>query len=292
MREEVVRYLVMDPRGFYLDATFGNGGHSLAILEATAADALVLALDRDEQAIAAGRSTFRDDARILLRHRNFSLMEEELKKIDRPLCGVLMDLGLSSSQLDDAARGFSFAREGPLDMRMDRTQAGTAARFLAEASETGLAACLRDYGEEPYARKIAALIIKKRDGNALRTTRDLLEAIVVAVPLSRLRKRRAAARAFQAIRISVNDEMNELKRGLRRAAQLLNPGGRLVVIAFHSLEHREVKSLMRSAETFGDGNKKGRMKPILSSLKPNRAEIARNTRARSGVMRVLEKVRH
>ena len=292
MVEEVVRYLVTDPQGFYLDATFGSGGHSLALLEATNDKSFVLALDRDKKAIELGKEKFHREARILLRHQRFSLMEKELKEIDRPLCGVLMDLGISSSQLDDAKRGFSFLHEGPLDMRMDRTQDVMAKQFLTEASEAGLVNCLHDYGEEPYANQIATLIIRRRNRNDLKTTRDLLEAIVAAVPLSRMRKRRAAARTFQAIRILVNNEMQELEQGLRQAANMLDLGGRLVIIAFHSLEHRAVKTLMKSKESFGQGEKSGFMKRVLSSLKPGREEIVSNSRARSGVMRVMEKVKH
>lgn len=292
MKAEVVNYLITDLQGFYLDGTFGGGGHSSALLEKTDCGALILALDKDGQAIKAGQEKFHNESRLILRHQRFSRMEEEIAAIDRPLNGVLLDVGLSSYQLDDAKRGFSFLEEGPLDMRFDSTQDMTAKRFLTEASETALATCLAEYGEEPYADKIAALIVKRRKRDKLETTWDLLEAIEAAVPLTRSRRRRAVVRSFQAIRILVNDEIEELKKGLNQAANLLDLGGRLVVISFHSLEHRLVKDIMKCRDQFGKGDKIGVMKRVLTVKKPSREEVLDNSRARSAVMRVMEKVRH
>ena len=292
MKAEVVNYLVTNLKGFYLDSTFGAGGHSSAVLAKTAESSLILALDRDEEAIRAGKKRFEKEPRIILRRQKFSLMAEELGSIKRPLDGVLMDLGLSSDQLDDASRGFSFLKDGPLDMRMDRNQAMTAKRFLAEASEKTLRACLTDYGEEPYADRIASLIVKRRKRAKLDTTWDLLDIIEEAVPLPRLRRRRVVARSFQAIRIWINNEIEELKQGLEQAARLLDPGGRLVVIGFHSVEHRLVKDLMRCGNEFGEGSKLGVIKRFLAVKKPSREEVLSNSRARSAILRVMEKVRH
>lgn len=292
MKAEVVNYLVTDLAGFYLDSTFGAGGHSSAVLAKTTKDSLVLALDRDEEAIRAGRKKFEKEPRIILRKQRFSLMAEELMDIERPLDGVLMDVGLSSDQLDDADRGFSFSQNGPLDMRMDQSQDMTAKEFLAEAPETTLKACLADYGDEPYADRIASYIVKRRKRDRLATTWDLLEVIEEAVPLPRLRRRQAVVRSFQAIRIWINDEIEELKRGLNQAANLLDLGGRLVVISFHSIEHRLVKALMRCGDQFGEGSRAGVIKRFLAVKKPSREEVLSNSRARSAVLRVMEKVRH
>jgi len=292
MKAEVVNYLVTNLKGFYLDSTFGAGGHSSAVLEKTTKSSLILALDKDEEAIRAGKKRFENEPRIILRRQKFSLMAEELRAITRPLDGVLMDVGLSSDQLDDASRGFSFLQKGPLDMRIDKKQGMTAKQFLAEASETTLRACLADYGEEPYADRIASLIVKRRKKDKLDTTWDLLDVIEEAVPLPRLRRRRAVARSFQAIRIWINNEIEELKQGLNQAANLLEPGGRLVVISFHSVEHRLVKDLMRCGNEFGEGSKVGVIKRFLAVKKPSREEILSNSRARSAVLRVMEKVRH
>lgn len=289
MRREVLDYLIINPSGFYVDATFGDGGHSCALLEALDAKAQLLALDRDKQAIIRGAKLFSRENRLSLRHQRFSLLAREVAIIDRPLCGVLMDIGLSSRQLDDAARGFSFSREGPLDMRMDRLQKTTAATLLARFSAAELIAVLRDYGEEPQAARIAALVMKRRSRQALNTTRDLVEAVRAAIPSSRMKQRNTAARVFQALRILVNDELWELEQGLHQAAGLLMPGGRLVVISFHSLEHRIIKKLMKSKLSFGEGDSRGTMKSVLSSLKPQRWEISHNSRARRAVMRVMEK---
>lgn len=298
MLAEVLEALAIRPAGIYVDCTFGRGGHSRAILGRLGAEGRLLAIDRDLEAVAAaGASGLPGDARFAIEHGRFSDLGRFVGargwagRVD----GILMDLGMSSPQLDDARRGFSFLREGPLDMRMDPTQKTGAAAWLAEVSERELARVLREYGEERFAGRIARAVIEERRRRPLVTTTDLVRLIEAAIPFADKFKH-PATRTFQAIRIAVNDELGELQQGLNEAVAALAAGGRLAVISFHSLEDRIVKRFMRD-EARGRGiSGRGfalRSTPRLIAMgKPRKAdedEVRVNPRARSAVLRAAEK---
>lgn len=298
--DEAVAGLAIRPDGCYLDGTFGRGGHSALILEQLGPTGRLYAIDKDESAVAYGRQRFADDPRFHLEQRSFAELEAFAREHDLlgRLDGLLLDLGVSSPQLDDAARGFSFMQDGPLDMRMDRSSGLSAAQWLAVAEAEEIAGVLREYGEERFAWRIARAIVEQREEMPLQTTQDLVTLIERAIPF-REKHKHPATRSFQAIRIFVNRELDELRECLRQSLEVLAVGGRLVVISFHSLEDRIVKRFMRDAAE-GERLPKGlpvvdearhrKLKLIGKARKPGADEIAINSRARSAVLRVAERL--
>ncbi|KAA0181967.1 16S rRNA (cytosine(1402)-N(4))-methyltransferase RsmH [Cupriavidus cauae] len=300
--DEAVDALVWRPDGVYVDGTFGRGGHSRAVLARLGPEGALVAFDKDPAAIAEAGTI--KDARFSIEHASFAAMGERLA--GAKVAGVLLDLGISSPQIDDAARGFSFRFEGPLDMRMDTTRGITAAEWLAQADEQDIARVIRDYGEERFAVQIAKAIVARRsepgDGGRLATTADLAALVAKAVK-TREKGQDPATRTFQALRIFINQELADLESGLSAAYDLLEVGGRLVVISFHSLEDRIVKRFMQAhARPQQDADPALRRAPLraadlpqptmklLGRVKPGARETADNPRARSAVMRVAEKL--
>ena len=291
---EAVEALVGAADGIYVDGTYGRGGHARALLERLAASGRVIALDRDPEAVAAGRAVA--DARFSIHHASFGTMGETLAALGvKRVSGVLLDIGVSSPQIDDPARGFSFRFDGPLDMRMDPTRGESAAEFLARADERAIAEVIRDYGEERFAVSIAkALVARRALGQPVRTTRQLADVVARAVR-TREPGQDPATRTFQALRIFVNAELEELEQGLRAAVELLSPGGRLVVISFHSLEDRIVKTFI-ARESRREVDRRAPFAPVppsrlrpVARVRPSAAEVAANPRARSAIMRVAER---
>ena len=298
--EEAINALNIKADGVYVDATFGRGGHSKSILDCLNEDGRILALDQDPQAVSYGRQQYNNDKRIEIIHCNFRKVAQMVaerglvEKVD----GVLMDLGVSSPQLDDASRGFSFTRSGPLDMRMNTDDGDSAMQWLSGVSLDDLTRVLRKYGEERSARRIAKAIIESREDMEITDTRQLSDIIVNAVP-GYERHKHPATRSFQAIRIFINQELRALEEGLQAAVTVLAVAGRLVVISFHSLEDRVVKRFMRNRakppalpaglpvmSAANDIPYRLVGKPIV----PGDDEIKRNPRARSARLRVLERV--
>ncbi|WOB09415.1 16S rRNA (cytosine(1402)-N(4))-methyltransferase RsmH [Piscinibacter gummiphilus] len=295
---EAVDALVTDTSGTYLDGTFGRGGHSRLLLSRLSDKGRVVAIDRDLQAVAAATTgaTRVEDPRFSIHHTSFAHMADALaaqgiSKVN----GLLLDLGVSSPQIDDPDRGFSFRHDGPLDMRMDTSRGESAADFLARADERLIAEVIKNYGEERFALQVAkALVARRQSGNPVRTTRDLSEVVAGAVK-TREPGQNPATRTFQALRIFVNAELEELEQALNVAIDLLLPGGRLVVISFHSLEDRIVKTFIakESKEVYDRrapfaAPKAMRLKS-LGRVKPSDEEVNANPRARSAVMRVAER---
>jgi 16S rRNA (cytosine1402-N4)-methyltransferase len=294
MRDAVLDGLAIRPDGRYLDGTFGRGGHARALLERLGAAGRLLLMDRDPEAVAHARRAFEGDSRVAIRHANFSGMAEW--DLARGLDGVLLDLGVSSPQLDDATRGFSFQSDAPLDMRMDPTAGESAADFLAGADEREIADVLFRYGEERMSRRIARAIVAHRDALPIRSTRELAELVERTLG-RRERNKHPATRTFQALRLQVNDELGSLERALPASVGVLKPGGRLAVISFHSLEDRIVKQFIRGPQPVSvrRGLPQPEVEPaplraVGRAQQPDDAEIARNPRARSAVLRIAEKV--
>lgn len=300
MCREVLDALSVEPDGRYVDATYGRGGHSAAILARLGPEGRLLAMDRDPTAISAAQDRFFGDPRFSVVHGAFSglLARVQDHGWTGAVNGVVLDLGVSSPQLDEAQRGFSFMRDGPLDMRMDPSSGMTAARWLEHAPEGEIAHVLRSLGEERHARRIAAAIIQERARHPLRTTRQLASLVASAVPYREIGQH-PATRTFQAIRILVNRELEELEECLRQVPEVLAPGGRLVVVSFHSLEDRLVKRFIRN-EARGDlfprdlpvpaAALRPRMRLAGKALRPTPEEVARNPRARSAVLRAAERL--
>lgn len=300
MLAEVLQQLAIKKDGIYLDCTFGRGGHSREILQVLGESGKLLALDRDWQAINSieAKGMHKDDRFTLIQSR-FSELENIATQQDYSglVDGILMDIGVSSPQLDDAERGFSFLQDGPLDMRMDKTADESAEQWLAKVKEKDLIKVLFEFGEERFARRIARAVVGQREQNPITTTGQLAELIKKAVPFTDKHKH-PATRSFQAIRIVINQELRELKQALEQAVAILKPGGRLVVISFHSLEDRIVKRFFRSESRGLDIGKlpikeadieQGRLKTISKALRASRQEIDTNLRARSAIMRVAER---
>ncbi len=295
---EAVEALQIRPDGTYVDGTFGRGGHSRAILAALGGGGRLIAFDRDPVAIDAGRAL--NDPRLTLVHRPFSALDEALGELGVvTVDGVLLDLGVSSPQLDEPSRGMSFRFDAPLDMRMDTTRGPTVAEWLAEASVAEIREVLKDYGEERFAHAIAKAIAAARTGGAVATTRQLAEIVEKAVR-TREPGQHPATRSFQALRIFINQELEELSLVLPAATARLAPGGRLVVISFHSLEDRIVKRFMRDQSRPPSLPSRlplraselpaPPMRLVGKQVRPGETEIAANPRARSAVMRVAERV--
>ena len=294
--EETMSALRIREEGTYVDGTFGRGGHSAALLARLGVRGRLLALDQDP---AAHADRALQDPRLELIHARFSTMKQALEARGiRQVAGVLLDIGVSSPQLDEAARGFSFMRDGPLDMRMDTTRGETAAEWLARADEKQIREVIFQYGEERFAKSIAAAIVAARTGGSLGTTRQLAAVVAEAIP-TREPRQDPATRTFQALRIHVNQELEELALVLPQCVELLEVGGRLVVISFHSLEDRIVKRFLREqsrADTLparlavrAHDLPQPRLRLIGKARRPSDSEIARNPRARSAIMRTAER---
>ncbi len=295
--DEAVDALAIRGDGVYVDGTFGRGGHSRAVLARLGAEGRLIAFDRDPAAIEAGQAL--GDPRLTLVHAPFSDLDETLARLGlERVDGVLLDLGVSSPQLDDAARGMSFRFDAPLDMRMDTSRGQTAAEWLAEASVGEITEVIRDYGEERFAYAVAKAIAAARTGGAVATTGQLA-AIVEKAVRTREPGQHPATRTFQALRIFINQELEELSRVLPACVARLRAGGRLVVISFHSLEDRIVKRFMRDESrppvlprrlpVRAADLPAPRLKQVGRALRPGDAEVAANPRARSAVMRVAER---
>ena len=297
--EETLAGLAIRPDGTYVDATYGRGGHARAVLARLGSGGTLVVVDRDPEAIDHARQELGADPRVRIRHATFDRLVELLGEASAD--GVLLDLGVSSPQLDDPARGFSFLRDGPLDMRMDPGSGPSAAEFLAGAAEAEIARVIATYGEERFARRIARSIVAARAGAPLSTTGALADLVSAAIP-ARLREpgKHPATRTFQALRIHVNRELELLELALQAALAVLRPGGRLAVISFHSLEDRRVKRFMRS-QALGDPVWRGlpdaplaaqpRLEIVGKAQHARPEEVARNPRSRSAVLRVAGKVR-
>jgi 16S rRNA (cytosine1402-N4)-methyltransferase len=294
MLNEAVEALVTRPDGIYVDGTFGRGGHTRAVLALLAPSARVVAFDKDPSAIAAAREVA--DARLTVVHASFASMREALAGLGiASVDGVLLDLGISSPQIDTPERGFSFRFDAPLDMRMDTTRGETAADFLLRADERQIAQVIREYGEERFATQIARGVVARRvQGEPVRSTRELADLVARAVK-TREAGQDPATRTFQALRIFVNAELDELEQGLQAALDVLNPGGRLAVISFHSLEDRIVKQFMarESRQVF---DRRAPFAPpqamrleSVSRRMPSAVEVRGNPRARSAVLRVAQR---
>ena len=299
---ECMQNLAIRPEGVYVDGTLGGGGHSAAILERLGPGGRLIGIDRDGDAIAAATARLGGDERFAALRGNFHDAAELLGALGvRRIDGMLLDLGVSSYQLDEGARGFSYHADAPLDMRMDRSQALTARTVVNEYSQEELARVLREWGEENWAVQIARVICDRRRAHPIETTGELVDVIDAAIP-AKVRRRdgsHPARRTFQALRIEVNDELGPLKQALEDAARLLSPGGRLCVIAFHSLEDRIVKQTFRTLQNpcvcppsfpvcVCGRRPLGRQltgKPITASPE----ELERNPRARSATLRVFER---
>lgn len=298
MLAEAVEQLCVRSDGIYIDGTFGRGGHAAAILARLGPNGRLFAFDKDLAAVAWAHEQFGDDARFCILHASFSALAVAVDDwgVRRKVDGVLLDLGVSSPQLDEGERGFSFQQDGPLDMRMDQSRGQSAQQWLATATEKAISTALWEYGEERHARRIARAIVAARDTRPLETTGQLAELIAACAP-SRERKH-PATRSFQAIRIAVNSELEDLKAGLEGATDVLASGGRLVVISFHSLEDRITKRFIRDQSAASvKGSRRlpeltqpeFRLRRVGGAQRCSAAEVAANPRARSAIMRVAER---
>lgn len=298
--DEAVNGLNIREDGIYIDGTFGRGGHSRLILSQLGENGQLLAIDRDPQAIAAAAEI--NDPRFSIVHGPFSALADyvDARGLTGKISGVLLDLGVSSPQLDDAERGFSFMRDGPLDMRMDPTRGHSAAEWLLHAEEADIAFVLKTYGEERFAKRIARAITERNREQPMTRTKELAEVIAAATPVKDKFKH-PATRSFQAIRIWINSELEEIDTALKGALSVLAPGGRLSIISFHSLEDRLVKRFMRDQSRgpqvpagipMTESQLKalgGRELKTLGKLIPGEAEVRENPRARSSVLRIAER---
>ena len=301
--DEAVEALAVRADGCYLDGTFGRGGHSRLILEQLGADGQLLGFDKDPLAIATGQALAAEDGRFVIVQRSFAELGDELqvRGLAGKVSGVLLDLGVSSPQLDDPERGFSFMHDGPLDMRMDPSRGVSAAEWIASASEEDIARAFKEYGEERFAKRMARAVVLRRAEQPFTRTADLAQVLTVANPAWEKGKN-PATRAFHGLRILINNELGDLERGLDAAMDALEIGGRLSVISFHSLEDRIVKQFMRR-HVKGEADNLPRdlpvrLAPFVPRLKligkpqyAGDAELKANPRSRSAVLRVAEKLR-
>jgi len=296
MFQQVMEGLRVLEDGTYLDGTFGRGGHARGVLERLGSGGRLLLMDKDPEAIAVAERAFGGDARVAIRRGSFAGLGE-WEPVRAGLDGVLLDLGVSSPQLDVAGRGFSFGKDGPLDMRMDPESGESAAQWLARADEREIADVLWTCGEERMSRRIARAIVVRRGERPLERTAELAELVASVVPRGR-GDIHPATRTFQAIRIHVNRELEDLERGLGAAHDALRPGGRLAVISFHSLEDRIVKRFIAARAKAPPGNRRlpeatgfvPTLRPVGGARKADEAEVAANPRARSAVLRVAERL--
>lgn len=300
--DEVLEGLNIKTSGVYVDGTFGRGGHAGSILEHLNEDGRLLAIDKDPQAIEFAKLRFADDKRFEIKQGSFAMMSEMVENagLTGQVDGVLLDLGVSSPQLDDADRGFSFMKQGPLDMRMDSANGQTAAQWLNNADLEEISIAIRDYGEERFHYRIARAIVEKRELSPLQTTTDLADLIEDTVPRKgREKNKHPATRSFQAIRIFINRELDDLHLGLEQALAALKIGGRLAVISFHSLEDRIVKRYFRKQSQgqrlpldlpVQHEETGATIKLIGKAIRAGKAELEVNIRARSAVLRIAEKI--
>lgn len=298
--EEAIAGLNIIPNGIYIDATFGRGSHSSYILNSLSPQGQLIAFDKDLEAVAYAKKHFASDPRFQIYHQSFANMQQTLEDLNQygHIDGILFDLGVSSPQLDSHERGFSFSRDGQLDMRMDTTQGINAKQWLATVDEATLAKVLWEYGEEKFSRRIAKAIVEQRIQKPINTTLELVAIIEKAVPFRKWHDKHPATRSFQAIRIAINQELTELNQGLHQALTALKIGGRLAVISFHSLEDRLVKQFIKHQEK-GDAIPRDlpirghaflpKLLAIGKAIKPTEAEININPRARSAILRLAEK---
>lgn len=298
--KEAVEALVIDPDGCYVDGTFGRGGHSEAILKRLSESGRLLVIDKDPEAIAHAKQQLGQDGRVMIGHASFAELENLVRQegLEGGVTGVLLDLGVSSPQLDDPERGFSFTQDGPLDMRMDSSSGISAAEWVAQAAEQEIAAVIKEYGEERFARRMAKAIVAAREQHPIVTTKQLADIVAAANP-SWEKGKHPATRAFQAIRIFINSELDDLANVLEQALEVLAVGGRLVVISFHSLEDRIVKRFIRDQEKgpplprhlpIPADQIEQRLKHLGKAVKASQAEVKANVRARSAIMRIAQKV--
>ncbi len=301
LMDETIEALAIKQDGIYLDGTFGRGGHSGQILARLGEQGRLQAIDQDPQAIKAAEK-FADDKRFAIAHTRFSNILEVAQDNDLvgKVDGILLDIGVSSPQLDDAMRGFSFMKDGPLDMRMDPSSGRSAAQWLAEAELEDITHVIKKFGEEKFGRRIAHKILETREHTPITTTKQLADLVDEAVPVKDKHKH-PATRTFQAIRIYINSELEEIQTALQSAIAVLKPGGRLVVISFHSLEDRIVKQFIKKQSkgeaiprglplTDAQINKNLTLKAMGKAIKPSDAEIAQNPRSRSSVLRVAQRL--
>jgi 16S rRNA (cytosine1402-N4)-methyltransferase len=301
LMDETIDALAIQPDGIYMDGTFGRGGHSGQILARLSETGRLQAIDQDPQAIMAAEK-FAKDSRFAIAHTRFSNIYEVAKENDLlgKVDGILLDIGVSSPQLDDADRGFSFMKDGPLDMRMDPTSGRSAAQWLAEAELEDITHVIKTYGEEKFGRRIAHKVLEVREHTPITTTKQLADLVDEAVPVKDKFKH-PATRTFQAIRIYINSELEEIQTALQASIDVLKPGGRLVVISFHSLEDRIVKQFIKKQSkgaalprglplTDAQINKNLTLKAVGKAIKPSKDEIERNPRSRSSVLRVAQRL--
>ena len=297
---EAVDALVTDIDGFYVDGTFGRGGHVAELLGRLSGQGSVLAIDKDPQAISAGQERFAEDPRLQLFHGSFADLQNVAAEMGKTgdISGVLLDLGVSSPQLDQAERGFSFMRDGPLDMRMDTSRGMSAAEWIATADEQDIARVIKEYGEERFARRMASAVVKERVKSPITGTVQLAGILAAAHPAWE-RGKHPATKAFQAIRIFINRELEDLEDLLAQVIDNLKVGGRLVIISFHSLEDRRVKRFIRDQQQgiklpknlpIRDVDRGVRLVKVGKAIKPAVTEVDGNIRSRSAVMRIAERV--
>lgn len=298
--EQAVDSLLIDDSGIYIDATFGRGGHSRQILGRLTESGRLFSMDRDPTAICEARQLALADSRFTITHESFANLERfaEASGVTGKTSGILLDLGVSSPQLDDASRGFSFQHDGPLDMRMDQASGTSAADWLNSARESDIAEVLKSFGEERYARRIAKAIVSARKERPITSTGRLADIVRHAHPRWE-RDKHPATRAFQGIRIFINEELEALRQALEQSLRVLRIGGRLVVISFHSLEDKIVKNFI-SLQTKGDSFPRDlpitysqlqpKMKSVGKAVRPDTGEIEANPRSRSAIMRVAQRI--
>lgn len=297
--KESIEGLAIKPAGIYIDATFGRGGHTQAILDQLGPYGQLIAIDKDGEAVAYGREKFNKESRFFIEQGSFAHLTKIAKHhgVFGQVDGVLLDLGVSSVQLEDSQRGFSFIREGPLDMRMDVTQNVSAYEWINHAKEEEIAFILNEFGEERFSGRIARAIVENRTVKPIRTTKELADLITRIVPF-RERKKHPATRTFQAIRIYINEELQDLESCLTQCLDVLAGQGRMVIISFHSLEDRIVKQFIRDHSrqyepVIHPWIEPKKIKPLLGkigrSIKPADTEIKYNPRARSAILRIAEK---
>ncbi|MDA7825966.1 16S rRNA (cytosine(1402)-N(4))-methyltransferase RsmH [Porticoccaceae bacterium] len=297
---EAIDALVVDPDGLYVDGTFGRGGHTAELLSRLSVKGSVIAIDKDLEAIASGNARFADDDRLSLVHGTFADLTHIVEQagMQGNVSGVLLDLGVSSPQLDQADRGFSFMRDGPLDMRMDTSKGLSAADWIASADEQEIAKVIKEYGEEKFARRMAAAIVRERAESPIERTVQLAKILAEAHPAWE-RGKHPATKAFQAIRIFINRELADLEDLLEQVIDSLAIGGHLVVISFHSLEDRRVKRFIRDQHRgiklpknlpIPDVDRGVRLIKVGKAIKPSESEVENNVRSRSAVMRIAERV--
>ena len=298
--EEALEALNIEENGIYIDGTFGRGGHAREILNRLGQNGQLIAIDKDPEAIRNAREQFKTDPRFSIERGSFAMLEQlvDHRGLLNKVNGLLLDLGVSSPQLDDPQRGFSFLKEGPLDMRMDTESGVSAKEWLATASEDEISRVLKTFGEERFHRRIARAITGTREESPIQTTNQLAEIVFKAIPRHEKHKH-PATRTFQAIRIFINHELEDVSRCLQQVINVLAVGGRMVVISFHSLEDRIVKRFIRDqsrGKPFPPDlpvraeELQCKLKPIGKAIRPGKEEVARNPRARSAVMRIAERV--